>query len=264
MRFNAGYSQTAGKLFLAGGTFFSPATAIVAGGSIEGTGTVNANIQMSGVVSPGALIGSLTFSQNLTMQSGGSLAIELGGTSAGLTHDLLNVAGSLQVAGLLQIEFTGGFESFVTGANVFTIVNGASAITGSFSNAVNNGRVLTADSLGTFLVHYGAGSSYAPDDLVLSNYIPYIPGDFDFDGDVDGADFAIWANNFSTSNGANVSTGDADGDGDVDGADFIAWQTYFPTLPSPGIAPVPEPTGWILAIFSLAATLGMVRRIRHP
>jgi hypothetical protein len=72
-------------------------------------------------------------------------------------------------------------------------------------------------------------------------------GDFDGDGDVDGADFVAWQTNFPKSTGATLSEGDADGDGDVDGADFVVWQTNFPFTPSTGTAPVPEPgAAWLL------------------
>src|SRR5690606_33311456 len=58
---------------------------------------------------------------------------------------------------------------------------------------------------------------------------PTTAGDFDGDGDVDGADFVVWQTNFPKSTGGTLATGDADADGDVDGADFVVWQTNFPT-----------------------------------
>ena len=79
-----------------------------------------------------------------------------------------------------------------------------------------------------------------------------IPGDFDMDGDVDGADFVAWQTNFPKSEGAERMTGDADSDGDVDGADFVIWQTHFPTTPVPSTATVPEPPGIALVGFSVA------------
>jgi hypothetical protein len=72
------------------------------------------------------------------------------------------------------------------------------------------------------------------------------PGDFDGDGDVDGADFVAWQTNFPTASGATLAQGDADADGDVDGADFVVWQTNFPFTPGPGAAPVPEPRSCLL------------------
>jgi hypothetical protein len=72
-------------------------------------------------------------------------------------------------------------------------------------------------------------------------------GDFDGDGDVDGADFIAWQTNFPTTGGATSAMGDGNGDGNVDGADFAIWQTDFPVIPGPGAAPVPEPgAAWLL------------------
>jgi hypothetical protein len=84
------------------------------------------------------------------------------------------------------------------------------------------------------------------------------PGDFNSDGDVDGADFVVWQSNFPGT-GKNLATGDADGDGDCDGADFIIWQTNYPFPASPGTSPVPEPGTWLLMALSLPA-LALLRR----
>jgi MYXO-CTERM domain-containing protein len=85
------------------------------------------------------------------------------------------------------------------------------------------------------------------------------PGDFDGDGDVDGADFVVWQTNFPTTSGATLAMGDADGDGDVDGADFVVWQTNFPT-PSGGSSPVPEPGTAALALVVVGVIALMRRR----
>jgi fibronectin-binding autotransporter adhesin len=52
--------------------------------------------------------------------------------------------------------------------------------------------------------------------------------------------------------------GDFDGDGDVDGADFVAWQTNFPFTPGPGASPVPEPSSVIL--LSVCGVIALARR----
>jgi hypothetical protein len=91
--------------------------------------------------------------------------------------------------------------------------------------------------------------------------LPRPPGDFDLDGDVDGADFVAWQSHFPTASGATLSEGDADGDGDVDGADFVVWQTHFPTSPSGAATPVPEPAAGALAALSAVAIL--MRRKRQ-
>jgi hypothetical protein len=75
-------------------------------------------------------------------------------------------------------------------------------------------------------------------------------GDFDADGDVDGADFVAWQTNFPRLSDAGKADGDADTDGDVDGADFAAWQQTFPSAPSPQLTPIPEPQSMALAMLA--------------
>jgi hypothetical protein len=86
------------------------------------------------------------------------------------------------------------------------------------------------------------------------------PGDFDGDGDVDGADFVAWQTNFPKASGATLAQGDADGDGDVDGADFVIWQTNFPHAAGPGNSVVPEPQSIMLATIGLLALVYRGRR----
>ena len=90
------------------------------------------------------------------------------------------------------------------------------------------------------------------DDLILVEAEPGTPGDFNGDGNIDGADFVIWQTNFPNNTGtATLDMGDANGDGSVDGADFVVWQTSFPTTAS--IQPVPEPSSmWLMCIGSIA------------
>lgn len=79
--------------------------------------------------------------------------------------------------------------------------------------------------------------------------------DFNFDGDVDNADFTRWQAGFGTMGTASIDDGDADGDNDVDGNDFILWQRQYGIgLNSHDTAAVPEPAsgGWLLALFVLA------------
>lgn len=90
---------------------------------------------------------------------------------------------------------------------------------------------------------------------------PVVNGDFDGDGDVDGADFVVWQTNFPTTSGA--TAGDADGDDDVDGADFAVWQDSFPGSGG-GASPVPEPGAYLLAVMALAGLPALrSRRIAH-
>jgi hypothetical protein len=107
----------------------------------------------------------------------------------------------------------------------------------------------------------------ATGEVFLLPFIPPVPGDFDADGDVDGADFVTWQTHFPTSSGATLAQGDADGDGDVDGADFVVWQTNFPFTASAGASPIPEPAAvWlcVAAMLAMATRSSYRSRRRQP
>ena len=75
-----------------------------------------------------------------------------------------------------------------------------------------------------------------------------LPGDFDGNGTVDGADLSQWQGDFGQNDDS-----DADGDGDSDGADFLAWQRSFGASTSTVAASqaVPEPAACSLLITGL-------------
>jgi gluconolactonase len=80
------------------------------------------------------------------------------------------------------------------------------------------------------------------------NVVPELPGDFDYDGDVDDADLGPWQSSFGQ-RGAALDA-DGDGDGAASGGDFLIWQRSLgtPAVESAG-AIVPEPVGWALALW---------------
>jgi hypothetical protein len=82
-------------------------------------------------------------------------------------------------------------------------------------------------------------------------------GDFDADGDEDGADFLAWQRGFgATGAQATRANGNADGDSDVDAADLAVWRSGFGPAVAAGET-VPEPVGCTM----LAAGLcGLGRR----
>jgi hypothetical protein len=161
--------------------------------------------------------------------NGGNLV--LGGAS-NITLDLALVAGP-------------GSDPFWNTAHSWKIID-TTTNTGSTNFAsITNGTFGSAH----FTTSVGTGADAG--DIFL-NWVVAHAGDFDGDGDVDGADFVAWQTNFPTASGATLAQGDADGDGDVDGADFVVWQTNFPFTPGPGASPVPEPNALILLSLACA------------
>jgi uncharacterized protein (TIGR03382 family) len=209
------------------------------GGTFGGTGSVlgsTVTVNAGGVLAPGESIGAFTVgSANID----GTLAIEFNGGSI----DKLMVAGALDISGA-TLAFT----------NLGTLTGSAQVIAQYGSLIGNPFAAVTGLPSGyTLNYNYLNGNQIA---LVASAH----PGDFDGDGDVDGADFVAWQTNFPKESGATLAQGDADGDGDVDGADFVVWQTNFPFAPGSGASPVPEPAGVALAVAGLVLAWGVRRR----
>jgi hypothetical protein len=86
-------------------------------------------------------------------------------------------------------------------------------------------------------------------------------GDFDNDGDRDGADYLAWQRGFGTQTGATRAQGDANGDGDVDAGDLAIWRQEFGTGGSgPGSGAVPEPSTFATALAAGLLGHSAVRR----
>jgi hypothetical protein len=91
-----------------------------------------------------------------------------------------------------------------------------------------------------------AGSLYAT--LSIEYELLATPGDFDGNGFVEQADYALWAQAYRSS--VTPGTGaDGNGDGFVDAADYTLWRDA--ALASSALA-VPEPSGGLIALIGLA------------
>lgn len=93
---------------------------------------------------------------------------------------------------------------------------------------------------------------------------PYLVGDANLDGVVDGVDFIVWnANKFTTN--PSWTHGDFNADGTVDGSDFILWNAN--KFQSADASAVPEPGAdatWIMMLAALfAASLLRIRSWRQ-
>ncbi len=96
---------------------------------------------------------------------------------------------------------------------------------------MNNDGALNQDDLTRWLQAAG--------NVNLPTGNPYLPGDANLDGFVDGSDFIVW-NSHKFTNAAAWCSGDFNADGFVDGADFITWNAHKFTS-SDVVSAVPEP-----------------------
>jgi len=208
-------------------------------------------VQEGGTLAPGNSAGGTTIDGDYSLQSGATLAIDVGGLIPAAEHDFVDVTGSALIQGELQLAMIDGFVPQATDS--FTILSSPS-FSGAFSNVASGARLTTSDGLGSFLVDY-APAGGAATDVVLSDFIAANTADFDLDGDVDGNDFTTWRQAFGINGKA-----DADRDGDSDGFDFLTWQQQFDASVAALATSqaVPEPSSMLIA--ALLAAISCVRR----
>jgi T5SS/PEP-CTERM-associated repeat protein len=249
-----------GLLRLEGGTLDAQSISFQGGGQFAWTsgtlhvGIYNGNLTNpgGGTLAPGNSAGSTTIIGNYTQQAGATLQIEIGGTSAGGTYDLVGITGNAILGGQLQLAMLGGF--IPTASNTFTVLNAAGGVFGVFTNVTTDQRLTTNDGIGSFLVHYGPGSAFNQNQIVLTNFeLVALPGDYNQNGRVDAADYVLWRNTLSQA-GVGLAA-DGNGNGQIDSGDYNIWRAHFGQSAGNGAltgGSVPEPS--TLALLILAAT----------
>ena len=208
-----------GQLRLQGGTFSTSAVNFQgAGGQFlwtSGTlhvGIYNGNLTnpSGGILAPGSSVGSTLVVGEYTQEPGATLDIELGGTLVNSEYDFVNVTGTAWLGGQLNLTLINGFVP--TSAQTFTIFQAASLLN-DFSNVADGQRLTTIDGTGSFLIHYGPTSIFNQNQIWLTDFqLARIPGDYNHNGVVDGADYVVWRKGLGTTYAQN---------------DYNAWRTKF-------------------------------------
>jgi hypothetical protein len=142
------YTQSAGTT-TDSGTLTASGGVTLSGGSLFGGGTITGNLQSSGIVTPGASAtktGILTDTGTYTQNSGGTLDIGIGGTTAGTNFDVVK-ATTAALSGTLNISELNGFVPTV--GSTFKILN-FNSVTGTFTTV--NG--LTINSTEAYTITY--------------------------------------------------------------------------------------------------------------
>jgi len=149
-------------------------------GSYSGNGdTGTGTVIMEGDLKPGSSPGTMEFGGDLSFGPSATLEIEIGGLLAGSEYDRVAVAGFASLDGTLDVSLLNGFVPEVGDNFGFLFASGGYG--GSF-DAMNLPDIGVGKE---WFINTGASTLFLEVRATL-------PGDFDFDGDVDGADFLLW------------------------------------------------------------------------
>jgi hypothetical protein len=111
LQFQGSWSQTAGSTTVDGGAVLGGTLLGIGGGTLAGTGTIEAAVVNGGITSPGGSPGTLSLGpgENYQQNASGMLRIELGGHNPGTQYDQLVVGGNASLAGTMELVLINGF-----------------------------------------------------------------------------------------------------------------------------------------------------------
>ncbi len=250
--------EQGGRVELNGGTLDTQFVNID-GGTLAGSGAIFAGVgpvhnpvrNLSGRIEPGDPIGQLVIDGDLSNQAAGTIAFDLGGTTAISQYDRLDVSRSAFLAGTLEVSLTDSFAPAV--GNMFTLVTAGSSVVGEFDNFL-----LPAGY--TWSVTYNTTNVV----LAVTGLRLSLSGDYNGDGSVDAADYTLWRDSLG-SVGSNLPA-DGNSNGSIDAGDYTVWKMGFGQGVGAGSAAssaVPEPTALVTLSLAACFTVAVRSRRRH-
>jgi hypothetical protein len=222
------------------------------GGMITGGGTINAPVSndTGGIMSPGSSTGCLTLGDDYTQDGFSTLLIEIDGTTPCSGHDALNVGGTANLAGELEVVL--GYTPI--DGDSFVILN-AGAVNGTFSTltlpALTPGIAWVVSYSATDVTVSALGDgdfdtvANVQDNCTLAantnqrdtngdGYGNWCDADLDNSGFVNFGDLAAFKAAFGTSD----PDADLDGSGIVNFGDVARFKALFGQPPGPSCCPM--------------------------
>jgi len=220
------------------------------GATLGGNGTLGGNVTADGAIAPGASLGLLTIDGNLTLHEASELVIEIHGTAPG-DYDRLEVTGTAELGGTLRVD-------------LLDLGNGpyAPKLDDQFAFlAAQGGAGEMFDNFDLPALAAGLKWELNPGAVtVLLDVVAALPGDYNFNGVVDAADYTVWRDSLGQ-NGAGLPA-DGNRNSMVDDLDYQVWVDHFGQTLDPGSGAlgdhgaVPEPAAWLLVLLVLQRWVG--------
>ena len=189
-----------------------PGTGAASFDSISGQGAIHGAVIVTGSLTPGNSVGTISVDGDLTLADGAAYDAEIIGAIAA---DSLVSAGTVTLGAntWLNVIPEGGDDKFLAGSS-YVLVD-ADAVSGTFANVTPLGTYVTGDGL----TYDAAGGT-----VTLTLELNLNPGDGNLDGATDVSDRIIWNTNNFTFN-TTFTTGDFNNDGATDVSDRIIWNS---------------------------------------
>jgi hypothetical protein len=177
------------------------------------------------------------------------------------SYSVLSASGALNETGWSSLDEQnaagGNWLEAESNANRLTEVQSSGVTTLAPDATLSLGALFTTSGAQDLKFEFLLQNAETPTQGVVQFAAAAIPGDFDDNGTVNGADLAQWRGDFGVDDDS-----DADGDGDSDGQDFLVWQRNVGAPAAVGaVATIPEPAAAALAWTVIAAAFfGRQRR----
>lgn len=177
--------------------------------TLTGSTTLDGSVTNHGTIEPGASPGQLNLTGLLVLANSSRLRLEIGGDVPG-QFDVVNVAGSVTLAGTLAVTLVNSFASVMTNGASFTVLSAGTPVLGSFANVPSGGTLTTTEGYARFTVRYAGESTVRLTDLaIVDTDADHIPN--------------WWEDQFGLSKtNAADATLDLDGDGASNLGEFLS------------------------------------------
>jgi T5SS/PEP-CTERM-associated repeat protein len=217
-------------------------------GTIQGNSHIAAKVRNGGLVRPGldpalnqsAMIATLHVDGDYTQTTVGALDMQL---ASATSSDQLAISGHATLDGALDVSLSNSFTPSV--GQSFDLLTAAGGISGRFASVAVPS--LLSGGHGPFW-----SIVYTNTDVLLK-LVNTTTGDYNHDGVVDAADYAIWRATLGQT-GIGLAA-DGDGDHTITQADYNVWKSNFGNVASGSSAgeaastAVPEPPSLALLVF---------------
>ena len=131
---NAAAAVTLQANSYSGGSTLSAGTTLAGNATALGTGSVTNNAELAFAAGQR----ELSLGGGLTQGSAGRMSMGIAGTTPGVTHDHLTVAGAAVLGGTLALTFA----SAVASGQKLVLIDAAGGVTGSFSSIISTGATV--------------------------------------------------------------------------------------------------------------------------